>query len=110
MAVTVGKTNRYQFQGLFQDAIPFQESDITLTAAAGAETSEDLTVPGARPGDMVLWGLVEDHEGATVTADVTANDTITVTLANATGSTITIAAAVFNGLVLRVPDSWPNVT
>ncbi len=109
MTVTVGKRNRYQYQGLYSDCIPFQKSDITLTAIAGAETSEDLVVPGAEVGDFVDIGLKEDKEDGALTASVTAADVVTVTLGNATGSTITIAAAVLNGLIRKPVASWPNI-
>ena len=87
------------FQDLF-DVIAFTGA-VTLTAAAGAETQASVTVVGAVPGDIVIWGLVEDIEGATVSANVNTADAVEFTLANATASTITIASAAVNGVVLR---------
>lgn len=89
-----------QFQGLFEEVIPFVGT-VTLTATAGAETSDTVTVTGARPGDIVLVGLEEDTEDGVMTANVNANDTVEITLVNATGSTITIASAQIRGVVLK---------
>lgn len=101
MAVTVTGTRREQFQALF-DVILFKDSAITLTAAAAAETAVDIAVPGAALGDFVQVGLVEDVEAGALTAQVTAAGVVTVSLVNATGSTITIAAATLKGMILKL--------
>jgi hypothetical protein len=93
--------NRRQFQDVFSEVIPFAGT-VTLTAAAGAETSATVTVPGAEQGDAVLFGIVEDAESGSLTATVNAADTVEFILANATGSTITIASGtVVYGVVLK---------
>lgn len=101
MAVTVTGTRREQYQGLF-DIILFKDSAITLTAAAAAETTVDIAVPGAAMGDFVQVGLVEDVEFGSLTAQVTAAGVVTVTLANAGAGTITIAAATLKGMVQKL--------
>lgn len=98
--MAVGTNDRRQFQDLFASAIPFVAT-VTLTATAGAETQAAVTVPGAAPGDIVLWGLVEDMEAGVIAANVNAANTVEFTLTNATGSTITIAGATVKGVVLK---------
>lgn len=98
--MAAGQQNAMQFTGLFENVIPFVGS-VTLTAAAGAETQASVTVAGAEQGDIVLWGLNEDIEGATVSANVNVDGAVEFTLANATASTITIASAEVRGVVLK---------
>ena len=100
MAVTVGNKGPRQFQDLF-DVIPFQDSAAALTAAAGAETGVNIAVPGAALGDIVIASVNADVADASFTADVTAADVVTVVLANATASTVTIAAGNVKGVVLK---------
>ena len=100
MAVTTRNSGGVTFRSLFQ-AIAFKDTAITLTAVAGAETEVTVAVPGAVLGDIVIVGVDADTAGASLTADVTAADVVTVTLANATSGTVTIASATLNGVVLQ---------
>ena len=100
MAVTVGNKGPRQFQDLF-DVIPFRDSSAALTATAGSETGVNIAVPGAELGDIVIAGVNADVGDASFTADVTAANVVTVTLANATAGTITIAAGDVKGIVLK---------
>ena len=99
-----GTNNPRQFRDLFQSVIPFSGT-VTLTAAAGAETSATVSVPGAAVGDAVIASLVEDTESGSLTAQVNAADLVEFILANATGSTITVGAgSVVKGVVLKFDD------
>lgn len=102
VAATVGPNHARQFQSLFT-VIPFSAT-VTLTAAAAAETSQVLTgVIGAKQGDIVILGIVEDAEAGSLTATCHADDSIELILNNATGSTITIAVGtVVKGVVLQL--------
>ena len=92
-----------QFHSVF-DVLPFTGT-VTLTAVAGAETSDTISVPGVAPGDIVLGAIVEDTESGVLGWDVNAADLVEVTLVNATASTITIpAATVAQGVVLRMKE------
>jgi hypothetical protein len=60
--------------------------------AAGAEVALDVTVPGARMGDFALCSLGVDVTDLIVTCNVTAANTCTVLLANATAGAIDLAS------------------
>lgn len=99
--MAAGRNGKKQFQDIFDSVIPFSGT-VTLTAAAGAETSATVSVPGAAVGDAVIFSLVEDTESGTLTAQVNAADLVEFILANATASTITIASgSVVKGVVLK---------
>ena len=105
IAATIYPLGPYQFAGLFS-TIPFSAS-CTLTALAAAETSQLVTgVAGAKQGDIVILGIVEDAEGGTLTATVSADNVVELIFSNATGSTITIpVGTVVKGVVLQLNDS-----
>ena len=60
--------------------------------AAGAEVGLDVTVPGAVLGDFALCSLAVDVVDVTVTCNVTAANTVTVLLANATAGAVDLAS------------------
>lgn len=59
--------------------------------AAGAEEVKEITVTGAALGDFVNVSFSLDVEDLTLTAQVTAADTVTVQLSNNTGGAIDLA-------------------
>lgn len=89
-----------QFRDLFSQVIPFTGTG-TLTATAGSETTVSISVPGAALGDIVIVGVAGDLADATISANVNVVNTVEVTLANATGSTVTLASVTINGVVLK---------
>lgn len=97
--MAAGRKGPRQFQELF-DVIPFTGT-VTLTAAAGVETADTVAVEGAESGDIVLIGLEEDTESGVLSANVNTADVVEIVFANATASTITIASATVNGVVLK---------
>ena len=60
--------------------------------AAGAEVALDVTVPGAKLGDFAFASLGVDVADLIVTVNVTAANTATVLLANATAGAIDLAS------------------
>ena len=60
--------------------------------AIGAMESVDITVTGAALGDFVLVSIGTDTLDLTLTAQVTAADTVTVTLANNTAGAVDLAS------------------
>jgi len=60
--------------------------------AGGAEVALDVTVPGAQLGDFAMCSLGVDVVDLIVTVNVTAANTATVLLANATAGAIDLAS------------------
>lgn len=112
-AVSVLNAGPQQFQGLF-DVIPFVltfEDDSILdgdTYSGGGTVS----VPGAKLGDFVLIGCELDTVECNFFANVTAADTVEVTLQNTTGGTVTAFAtgAKLNGCVLSLKGAFAELT
>ncbi len=69
--------------------------------AAGGKVSTTITVAGAALGDFVLRSFSLDVQGLTFTADVSAANTVTVTLANLTGSAVDLASGTLAVVVLK---------
>ena len=92
-----------QFQGVFSAAIPFKTTITEASIATGAVSAGDITVTGAALGDFVLMAAKTDPVDLLVSAQVTAANTVTVTLANVTGGAVTALSGgvVFNGVVLK---------
>jgi hypothetical protein len=67
----------------------------------GDETATDITVEGANLGDFVLASFSLDVTDLTLTADVTAADTVTVVLANNTGAGVDLASGTVRVLVIK---------
>jgi hypothetical protein len=109
-AATVASTSaassgRRQFQAVFESVIPFKTTITEASIATGAAgvSAGDITVPGAALGDFVLFAPKADIVDLVVSGQVTAANTVTVTLVNLTGGAVTALSAgvVFNGVVLK---------
>lgn len=70
----------------------------------GAGESVDVTVTGAALGDRAIVSLGVDTVDMTLTADVTAADTVTVRLQNESGSTADLAST--SVAVTVIPSSF----
>lgn len=66
----------------------------------GAGESKDITVTGAAIGDFVLCSLGVDIVDITISAQVTATDTVTVRIQNESGSTVDLASTTVRVRVL----------
>ena len=71
------------------------------SVAAGGKVSTTLTVSGAALGDFVLRSFSLDIQELTLTADVSATNTVEVVLANLTGSAVDLASGTLKVLVLQ---------
>lgn len=71
----------------------------SLADAAG--TSTTVTVTGAALGDVALASFSLSTQGITVTANVTATDTVTVRFQNETGGVIDLASGTLKAVVLK---------
>lgn len=68
---------------------------------AGAELSTDLTVTGAALGDFVLFSAGVDLTDLNVSAFVSAADTVTINLGNATAGAIDLASSTWKVKVIH---------
>lgn len=69
--------------------------------ANGAEEAKDVTVTGAALGDFVLAAPSIDITDLTISATVTAADTVTVVLANNTGGAVDLGSMTISVRVLQ---------
>lgn len=93
--------NRQQFQHVFDvvASVTTTVDPASLADAAGAST--DVTVTGAALGDFVLIAPKVDVVDMTVTAFVTAANTVTIRVQNESGAGANLASSTWNILVLR---------
>ena len=59
----------------------------------GDEATTDVTVAGAKLGDLALCSLEVDVQDLQLSAAVTAEDTVSVTLSNSTGGAINLGSS-----------------
>lgn len=69
--------------------------------ASGASESKEITVTGASLGDYVLVSFSLDVQDMTLTADVTAANTVTAVLANNSGGAVNLGSGTLSVLVLK---------
>lgn len=93
---------RMQFQSLYSEVYAASATWDAASIAAGAEEVKEVTVPGASLGDVVEVSLSIDVADLTLTAQVTAADTVTCQLSNNTGGAIDLASATVRVLVKKV--------
>jgi hypothetical protein len=66
-----------------------------------AALDKDVTVAGAVLGDFAVASLSLDQTGLGITAQVTATDTVTITLINGTGGAVDLASLTYRILVFK---------
>jgi len=91
---------RAQFQDLFDVFIGDATVD-PADMAAGAESTISVTVTGAALGDIVLAGPGVDLSTVNWSAHVSAANTVTVVIDNASADHIDIASSTWTFVVLR---------
>lgn len=101
-STNLGRNQKRQFQDLFGSVIPFTFVATEASIASGAVSAGDVTVTGAALGDFVLVAPKSDIADLVVDAQVTAANTVTLTLHNGTGGAVTALSGgfTFNGVVL----------
>lgn len=72
-----------------------------LIGGSGGSTSRNITVTGAKMGDVVVASFTTITSGLLISAGVTAADTVTAWLVNETGAGITPSAGTVKAAVLR---------
>lgn len=94
------------FRGLFDRIFTYAGALDVASLADGAGASSSITVPGVALGDMVIGrSLGVSTAGISVTADVTAANTVIVRFQNESGGTVDLASA-----TLRLVVGRPNAS
>lgn len=93
--------NRVQHQALYDvvASVTATVDPASLADAAGATTT--VTVTGAKLGDIVAFGAGVDLSGTTVTAYVSAADTVKIRVQNESGGGVNLASSTWNIIVKR---------
>jgi len=98
---------RYQdYDGVVRDRLTFIPNDAFFvsftpgTIANGARSSTTATVTGAKLGWIAMASFSLDLAGTTISAAVTATDTVTITITNNTGGSVALGAGVARVLVI----------
>ena len=99
----VSRRGNDQFRGMFSDTWV-----VTATLDSGnlidqAGANDNVTVPGVALGDMVLgFSFGVDLAGMTVTAYISAADTVTIRVQNESGGTINLASTTIRLVIARI--------
>lgn len=101
----LARSDRSAIRSLF-DAIrtAFLRGSATYDAASlvdGAGATSTITVTGAALGDLVVVSAGVDLQGITLTAYVSAADTVSFRLQNESGGTLDLASTTFRALVFK---------
>lgn len=92
---------RRQFQSVFDTVICSKQTADIASLADAAGATQTFTVAGAALGDFVIVSTSLDRQGITVTAYVSAANTVAVRVQNESGGAVDLASQSFNLLVLR---------
>lgn len=94
---------RRQFQDVFTEILAASATIDVASLADAAGATSTITVPGVALGDIVL-GVSHSvsTQGITVTADVTAANTVSVRFQNESGGTLDLASATTRVIVGKV--------
>lgn len=93
--------NRQQFQHLFDVVASVTTTLDPASLADAAGTTSSVTVTGAKLGDFVLAAAGVDLAGITVTAYVSAANTVKIRVQNESGGGVNLASSTWNLMVLR---------
>lgn len=105
MATSAVTTIRGQqnFRGFESDMWVVSGTDATVAPTTGIDVVSTVTVPGVLLGDICSpVGLSVDANSMTVTAYVSAADTVKICYANNTAGTITLTTPNFRFYVIRM--------
>lgn len=98
-----------QFRWLFSEVIPFSATVDVASNIDAAGTTEAITVPGAALGDFVEVAHSLSNAGVTVTAYVSAADTVSIRYQNESGGTVDLASQTVYGLVKKRGPAFDNL-
>lgn len=101
--------SRIQWQGLWNRLFTFVGTVDVASLVDGAGASQTFTITGVDPAQndgVIFRSLSVSTAGITVTADVTAADTVTVRFQNESGGTLDLASATIMLLVARPSNQY----
>jgi hypothetical protein len=91
-----------QFRGLFSDTWLVRATINADSLSDGAGDTDTVTVPGVALGDIVLGvSLSVDEASLTVTAYVSAANTVSIRFQNESGGSVDLASATLRMVVAR---------
>ena len=92
--------SRVKFSDL--DTVFYAEGTIDPPSLGdGTGTTRNITVQGVSLGDFALVSAPYSLQGVTVTAYVSANDTVAVLIQNESGGTVDLASGIWRSIVIR---------
>jgi len=91
-----------QFQDLVRDCIEYEALWNPASCPSNGEVHEEMTIPGAALGDMVLVSIDVDVQDLDVVAHVTAANTVTVGLHNPSAGAVDLAECNVHVVVLQL--------
>lgn len=93
--------NRFQFRALFDECLTETYTLDVANLADGAGSTSTRTVAGAALGDFVLVSFGVDLAGITVTAYVSAANTVAIRVQNESGGAVDLASTTVRIAVLK---------
>lgn len=90
-----------QLRAIFPRIAEFEAKWDPANVLSNGEQTETITVQGVRPGDFVMVSVASDLQSLFVVANVSANDTIKVTLVNPTNGAVDLGEVDLHFVVLR---------
>ena len=102
-SAVVSRRGNDQFRGLFSDTWAVRATLDAGSLVDGAGETDDVTIPGVALGDMVIGAsLGVDLVGLTVTGYVSAANTVKFRIQNESGSTVDLASATMDIVIVRM--------
>lgn len=102
--------DKVQFQGLFSKIYVGSATIDVASLADGVGATSTITVPGVAITDLVIgWSHSVSVAGITVTAWVSAADTVSLRFQNESGGTLDLASATTRVLVGRLSPDYFNI-
>jgi len=101
-AVVQTGNGRRQFQDVFHNILEYEAVWDPASVGSNGELHEDVAVPGARLGDMVMCNIDVDVADLDVVAHVTASDVVTVGLHNPTAGAVDLASCNLHIIVFQM--------
>lgn len=90
-----------QFRAIFHHVLEYEARYNPDNVISNATVTDSLTIEGAVLGDLVLVSVTVDLQGLVLMGQVTAADTVVLTLANTSAGAINLAESNLHIVLLR---------